>query len=62
MLEYQAALTSGEGLSATVIVDHNPDGSVTRVSVRMSPLDAVLKLAAGLRDQLAKQLPADLFL
>jgi hypothetical protein len=46
VLEYQAALTSGESLSATVIVDHNTDGSVPRVSVRMSPLGAVLKLAA----------------
>ncbi|MGY8710958.1 hypothetical protein RAD16_34945 [Bradyrhizobium sp. 18BD] len=61
-LEYEAVLTGGETLSAAVIVDHNPDGSVPRVSVRMSPLGAVLSLAAGLRERLSKQLPERLFL
>jgi hypothetical protein len=62
VLEYDAALTSGEKLSAVVIVDRNPDGSVPRVSVRMSPLGAVLSLATGLRERLSKQLSEDLFL
>jgi len=61
-LEYEAVLTSGESLSAVVVVDHNSDGSVPRVSVRMSPLDAVLTLAAHLREALSKQLPENLFL
>lgn len=61
-LEYAATLTSGESLSATVVVDHNPDGSVPRVSVRMSPLGAVLSLATHLRESLSKQLSQDLFL
>lgn len=61
-LEYEAVLTSGENLSAVVVVDHNSDGSVPRVSVRMSPLDAVLTLAAHLRESLPKQLPENLFL
>ncbi|MDR6499666.1 hypothetical protein J2785_002822 [Burkholderia ambifaria] len=61
-LEYEAVLTSGENLSAVVVVDHNSDGSVPRVSVRMSPLDAVLTLAAHLRAALSKQLPENLFL
>lgn len=61
VLEYEATLTSGEELSAAVIVEHNPDGSVPRVSVRMSPLGAVLSLAAGLRERLSKQLPETLF-
>ncbi len=61
-LEYEAHLTNGETLTAVVVVDHNPDGSVPRVSVRMSPLGAVLSLAAHLRGALAKQLPDDLFL
>ncbi|MBR1201584.1 MULTISPECIES: hypothetical protein [unclassified Bradyrhizobium] len=60
VLEYEATLTSGEKLSAAVIVEHNPDGSVPRVSVRMSPLGAVLSLAAGLRERLSKQLPETL--
>jgi hypothetical protein len=62
ILEYEAALTSGEKLSAVVIVDRNPDGSVPRVSVRMSPLGAVLSLATGLRERLSKQLSEDVFL
>ena|SRR5690348_16094582 len=61
ILEYEATLTSGEELSAAVIVEHNPDGSVPRVSVRMSPLGAVLSLAGGLRERLSKQLPETLF-
>ena len=61
-LEYEAVLTSGENLSAVVVVEHNSDGSVPRVSVRMSPLDAVLTLAGHLREALSKQLPENLFL
>jgi hypothetical protein len=61
-LEYEAVLTSGEHLNAVVVVDHNPDGSVPRVSGRMSPLGAVLSLAASLRAALPKQLPEGLFL
>jgi len=60
-LEYQAVLTSGEHLSAVVVVDHNPDGSVPRVSVRMSPLGSVLSLATSLRDTLSTRLPESLF-
>jgi len=61
-LEYEAVLTSGESLSASVVVDHNADGFVPRVSVRMSPLGAVLSLASHLRDALSKQLPEGMFL
>ncbi|MDR3517628.1 MAG: hypothetical protein P4M00_17635 [Azospirillaceae bacterium] len=61
-LEYEAVLTSGEHLNAVVVVDHNPDGSVPRVSVRMSPLGAVLSLATSLREALSQQLPESLLL
>ncbi len=61
-LEYEAVLTSGENLSAVVVVDRNPDASATRVSVRMSPLGAVLSLAAHLREALSKHFPQSLFL
>ncbi len=61
-VEYEAVLTSGESLSAVVVVDRNPDGSVPRVSVRMSPLGAVLSLATRLREALSKQVPEGLFL
>lgn len=61
-LEYEAALTSGEKLNATVVVDRNPDGSVPGVSVRMSPLGSVLALSAHLRGALSGKLPEDLFL
>jgi hypothetical protein len=60
-LEYEAHLTNGKKLRA-VVVDRNPDGSVPRVSVRMSPLGAVLSLAAHLRETLSNQLPEHLFL
>lgn len=62
ILEYDAVLTSGENLSATVVVDRNQDGSVPRVSVRMSPLGAVLSLATSLREALSQQLSESLFL
>ena len=61
-LEYEAVLTSGETLSAVVVVDRNTDGSVPRVSVRMSPLGAVLTLATYLQESLSKQLPEHVFL
>jgi hypothetical protein len=61
-LEYEAVLTSGESLSAVVVVDRNPDGSVPRVSVRMSPLGAVLSLATSLREALSQRLPEGVFL
>jgi hypothetical protein len=61
-LEYEAVLTSGESLSATVVVDRNPNGSVPRVSVRMSPLGSVLSLAAKLREALSTRFPEDIFL
>jgi len=61
-LEYEAVLTNGEKLTAVVVVDHASDGSVPRVSVRMSPLGSVLSLAAHLREALSGQLPEDLFL
>jgi hypothetical protein len=61
-LEYEAVLTSGQKLNAVVVIDRNPDGSVPRVSVRMSPLGAVLSLAGHLREALSNQLPEDLFL
>ena len=62
LLEYEAILKSGESLSAAVVVERNPDGSVPHVSVRMSPLGAVLSLATHLRESLSKQLPESLFL
>ena len=61
-LEYEAVLTSGETLSAVAVADRNADGSVSRVSVRMSPLGAVLTLATHLRELLSKQLPEHVFL
>jgi hypothetical protein len=61
-LEYEAVLTSGEKLSAVVVVERNSYGSVPRVSVRMSPLGAVLTLATHLREALSKQLPENVFL
>src|SRR5262245_56924070 len=36
--EYEAVLTNGEKLTAAVVVDRASDGSVPRVSVRMSSL------------------------
>ncbi|KAA0699888.1 hypothetical protein DTW90_11265 [Neorhizobium sp. P12A] len=61
-LEYEAVLTSGEKLTAVAVVDHASDGSVPRVSVRMSPLTAVLSLATHLREALSSQVPEELFL
>jgi hypothetical protein len=62
LLEYKAVLTSGESLSAAVVAERNPDGSVPRVSVRMSPLGSVLSLAAHLREALSTQFSEALFL
>jgi hypothetical protein len=61
-LEYEAVLKNGERLAASVVADRNSDGSVARVSVRMSPLGSVLSLSAHVREALAGGLPKDLFL
>ena len=60
-LEYEAVLTSGEKLSAVVVVDRNADGSVPRVSVRMAAwrrTDARHPSAGAL----SMQLPENVFL
>jgi hypothetical protein len=62
LLEYQARLISGERLEASVVIDHNPDGSVLRVSVRMSSVDAVMALAEHLKSALSGSMPEELFL
>ncbi|KAB0603999.1 hypothetical protein K8O84_21630 [Cupriavidus pauculus] len=62
VLEYEAVLKSGEKLSATVIAVRNADGSVPRVSVRMSPLGAVLSIATHLREMFSEQFPEEIFL
>lgn len=62
LLEYEAQLTNGKSLNATAVIDHNPDGTVPRVSVRMGPVDAVVALANHLRSALTGQLPEELFL
>ncbi len=62
LLEYEAKLTSGGSLNAVAVIDHNPDGTVSRVSVRMDPVDAVVALANHLRSALSGQLPEELFL
>jgi hypothetical protein len=59
-LEYEAVLTSGESLTV-VVLDRSPDGSVPPVRGRMSPLGAVLSLAAHLRQALSKQLSESIF-
>lgn len=61
-LEYKAELTSGEKLDATVVVDRSPDGTVPRVSVRMSPLGSVLALSTHLKGALSGELSESLFL
>ncbi len=62
LLEYEALLTSGEHLNAAVVIDRNPDGSVSRVSVRMAPVDAVVALASQLKPVLSGEIPDQLFL
>ncbi len=62
LLEYEAKLASGEGVNAVAVVDRNPDGTVSRVSVRMGPVDAVVALANHLRTALSGQLPDEFFL
>ena len=61
-LEYEAVLTSGEKLSAVVVVDRNADGSVPRVSVRMSPAWRRTDARHPSAGALSMQLPENVFL
>ena len=62
LLEYRARLISGERVEASVVIDHNPDGSIPHVSVRMSSVDAIVALAAHLKSALSGSMPEELFL
>jgi hypothetical protein len=56
LLQYDAVLGNGLTIHGTVVIEHNPDGSVPRVSVTFSPLGAALSLAGRLGALLDKDL------
>jgi hypothetical protein len=62
LLQYDAVLGNGTTIHGTVVIEHNPDGSVPRVSVTFSPLDAALSLAGRLGALLDEDLGEGLFL
>jgi hypothetical protein len=61
-LQYEAVLGNGLIIHGTAVIEHNPDGSVPRVSVTFSPLGAALSLAGRLGGLLDKDLGEGLFL
>jgi hypothetical protein len=62
LLLYEAELGNGQVLQGVAVIDRNPDGSVPRVSVTFSPLEAALSLASSLGSLLEDELGKGLFL
>ena len=62
LLQYDAVLGNGKTLHGVAVIERNPDGSVPRVSVTFSPIDAAMSLAARLGSMLEEDLGPDIFL
>lgn len=60
--EYDVTLAGGLAAAGLVSIVRNADHEVTELLVAFSPLGSVLSLAAGVREQLAADLGADVFL
>lgn len=60
--EYDAILVGGMDAVGLVSILRDSTGSVTHLHIAFSPIEAVLSMAAGVRDQLAAELGGDLFL
>ncbi|AJK50648.1 hypothetical protein [Burkholderia plantarii] len=60
--EYDVRLQDGKPAAGLVSIVRNADARVTTLHIAFSPLDAVLSLAAGLRDRLAPELDERWFL
>ena len=62
LFEYEVELKDGESALGLVSFRKDDAGLVTHLHIAFSPLGAVLSIAAALRDQLADELGAELFL
>ena len=60
--EYDVDLVGGSDAVGLVSIFRDADSQVSHLHVAFSPLGAVLSIAEGVRDQLAAELGADLFL
>jgi hypothetical protein len=60
--QYEAALDGGLKAEGLVSIVRDAEGGVTHLQIDFAPLDAVLVLAAGIRDALRDELGAELFL
>ncbi|WP_186138170.1 hypothetical protein [Burkholderia gladioli] len=60
--EYEVQLTNGQHASGLVSIFRNAEGRVAALHIAFSPLDAVLSIAAGVRERLASEYDPGLFL
>lgn len=60
--EYDIDLVDGTAAVGLVTIRRDASGAVTHLHIAFSPLGAVQSMAAGVRDALAAELGADLFL
>jgi hypothetical protein len=49
LLQYDAVLSNGLTIHGTVVIEHNPEGSVPRVSVTFSPFGAAIACRSAWR-------------
>jgi drug/metabolite transporter superfamily protein YnfA len=62
LLEYDALAFGGVAVHGVVMLSRNPAGEISEVSVHHSPLEAVSKISAALRERLSAELGVDYFL
>lgn len=61
-VEYNATLPDGTAVNGLVVITRNDEGKVVHVGSMIRPLNAVLAVATILKERLASDLHADLFL
>jgi drug/metabolite transporter superfamily protein YnfA len=62
LLEYDALAFGGMAVHGVVILNRNPVGEISEVSVHHSPVEAVNKLSAALKERLSADLGGEYFL
>jgi hypothetical protein len=61
-LQYDAILVDGQAIRGVAVIEHNPDGSVPRVSVTFEPLDSAMHLSERLGPMLKEDIGEGYFL
>ena len=62
LLQYEAVLVDGHAIRGVAVIEHDPDGSVPRVSVTFEPIDSAMHLSGRLAEILQHDIGEGFFL